>query len=114
MLDRLKDRIETSVKVNRFKDALGVTRIRLRRNPWPCLDKKYLVVGCESSGTTPISHLLLRHGAKRFLLEGVGGWVWDLYMSVFQGHSRVRDYPQLQLYDRLKVPGFAAILPQYV
>jgi len=114
MLKKLRDRIEKSVKINAVRDAVGVAGIRLRRRLWPCLDRKYLVVGCESSGTTPISHLLLRDGKARFLLEGYNTWVWDLYMSVYQGHSRVRDYPRLQLYDRIKVPGFAAILPQFV
>jgi len=114
MLEKLKERLERSVKLNYVRDAFGVARLRLRRKLWPCVDRKYLVVGCESSGTTPISHLLLRHGKGRFLLEGYNTWVWDLYMSVYQGHSRVRDWPRLQLYDRIKVPGFAAILPQFV
>lgn len=89
-------------------------RIRLRRNPWPCLKKQYLVVGCESSGTTPISHLLFRGGSLRFLIEGWNVWVWQVYKSTYQGRGSVREYPRLQLFDALKVPGFAAILEDYV
>jgi hypothetical protein len=115
MLVKLRDRVEKSVKINYVRDSLGVAALRLRRRQlWPCRDRKYLVVGCESSGTTPISHLLLRDGKSRFLLEGINNWVWDLYMSVYQSHTSVRDYPRLQAYDRIKVPGFAAILPQFV
>ena len=114
MFAKLKERFGKSVKINYLRDAVGVAGLKLARAPWPCLGRKYLVVGCESSGTTPISHLLLRNGSGRFLLEGINTWVWELYMSVYQGHSRVRDYPRLQLYDRIKVPGFAAILPQFV
>lgn len=95
-------------------DDIGEWRIRSRRNAWPCLARKYLVVGCESSGTTPISHLLFRTGSTRFLIEGDNPWVWQLYQSVYQGQSRIRDYPRLQLYDSIKVPGFAAILPQFL
>jgi hypothetical protein len=114
MFAKLKERFDKSVKINYLRDAVGVAKLRLARAAWPCLGRKYLVVGCESSGTTPISHLLLRDGKARFLLEGYNTWVWDLYMSVYQGHSRVRDYPRLQLYERIKVPGFAAILRQFV
>lgn len=113
-LKRLSTQLDKSVKVNRLRDAFGLAQMKLRRNLWPCLDKKYLVVGSESSGTTVISHLLLRHGAKRFLHESANPWVYDLYQSVYQGQRNVRDYPQLQLFDCLKVPGFATVLPEYV
>lgn len=99
-------------RLRRLADDVAEFRIRARRAPWPCVSRKYLVVGCESSGTTPISHLLFRTGPTRFLIEGDNPWVWALYQAVYQGHRRVRDYPRLQLYDSLKVPGFAAILPQ--
>ena len=101
-------------RLRRMADDVTELRIRSRRNAWPCLARKYLVVGCESSGTTPISHLLFRTGPTRFLIEGDNAWVWKLYQSVYQGHSQVRDYPRLQLYDSLKVPGFATILPQFL
>jgi hypothetical protein len=114
MATRLKERIDQSEKLNRLRNGVGVMLTRLQRNPWPCLDEKRLVVGCESSGTTPIGRMLLRDTSRRFLFEGNNTWVWDLYMSVYQGHSRVRDYPALQLFDGIKVPGFAAILEQIV
>ena len=95
-------------------DAIGERRIQMRRNAWPCDAKQYLVVGCQSSGTTPISHLLLKDACRRFLIEGEQNWVWDLCCSVYQGESQVRDYPRLQLFDGIKVPGFAAILDRYV
>jgi len=101
-------------RIRRGRDALRVWRLSARRNLWPCRDRKYLVVGCESSGTTPISHLLFRGQPGRFLIEGDERWVWDVYQCVYQGHRRVQDYPRLQLYESLKVPGFAAILPQFV
>ncbi len=100
-------------RCRRAMDDFAEWRIRHRNDCWPCTARKYLVVGCESSGTTPISHLLLRTGKFRFFVEGDNPWVWNLYQSVYQGHSQVSDYPRLQLYDAIKVPGFAAILPQF-
>ena len=114
MAPRLKERIDQSEKLNRLRNGVGVMLTRLQRNPWPCVNEKRLVVGCESSGTTPIGRMLLRDTSRRFLFEGNNTWVWDLYMSVYQGHSQVRDYPALQLFDGIKVPGFAAILEQFV
>jgi hypothetical protein len=114
MLSNIKNRFDESVKVHWAKDKFRLALLRLQRPLWPCPDRKILVVGCESSGTTVISHLLLRGGTGRFFFEGVNGWVWNAYESVYQGHRRMRDYPRLQLYDRIKVPGFAAILPQFI
>ena len=98
----------------RSVDAGKVYRIRRGKNSWPCSDKKYLLVGCESSGTSIISRLLFAGGNLRFLDEGIETWVWRAYMSIYQGESGVRDYPRLQLFDAVKVPGFAAILDKYV
>lgn len=98
----------------RVHDTFKLLRLRLQRSAWPCYARKYLVVGCESSGTTPISHLLFRGSGLRFLIEGEERWVWRAYMSIYEGHTRVRDYYRLQLFDCLKVPGFAAILDHFV
>ncbi|MFZ5759492.1 MAG: sulfotransferase family protein [Thermodesulfobacteriota bacterium] len=114
MKEEFMRRFNRSVKVNMVRDAFGVALLRLKPSLWPCMDKKYLVVGCESSGTTVISHLLLINKGARFLYEGYNIWVRDLYKSVYQGKSHVRDYPRLQLYDRMKIPGFASILPEFV
>jgi Sulfotransferase family len=88
---------------------------RLQQKPdlWPCMKKQFLVVGCESSGTTIIGHLLFNDGSRKFLLAGAP-WSWRIYMDVYRGRSSIRDYPRLQLYDGLKVPGFAAVLDKYV
>ena len=114
MSSNIRNRFNDSIKVNWAKDQFRLGLLRLRRTLWPCPDRKILVVGCESSGTTIISHLLLRDGRSRFLYDGINRWVWNAYKSIFHGDSRMRDYPRLQLYDRFKIPGFAAILPQYV
>ena len=95
-------------------DASRVLQIRLKRKAWPCCKKKFLLVGCESSGTSIAAHLLFRNAKMRFLNEGVENWVWQAYMSIYQGQSRVRDYPRLQIFDTIKVPGFAAILDKFV
>ena len=110
----LRDRIDQSVKLNRLRNWIGSIGVNMRRNPWPCYEERKLVVGCESSGTTPIGRMLLRDTSKRFMFEGNNSWVWDLYMSVYEGKSEIRDYPALQLFDGIKVPGFAAILPQFL
>lgn len=112
LLIEVQDKL--SRKIRRAGDALRVWRLSTQRDIWPCLERKHLVVGCESSGTTPISHLLFRGRPARFLIEGEQRWVWDVYKSVYQGRSRVEAYPRLQLFDNFKVPGFAAILPQFL
>jgi hypothetical protein len=81
---------------------------------WPCLDQKNLLVGSESSGTTAVANLLYQ-GVEhmRFLEEGDESWVWHAYQSVYQGHKTIRDYPRLQLFDAVKVPGFAVIIGEF-
>jgi len=97
-----------------LSDRAKVWWVKLKSEPWPCRDQKFVVVGCESSGTTIISHLLLNTGDLRFLLEGQQTWVWEALQRIYRGESTIREYPKLQLYDAWKVPGFAAILPQIV
>jgi Sulfotransferase family len=94
-------------------DWLRIGYLRWVPGQWPCRKQQFLVVGCESSGTTAIANLLFNDGRRRFLLGG-GRWTWQAYQDIYQGKSRVEDYPRLQLYDGLKVPGFAAILDKYV
>lgn len=94
-------------------DHFEVWRLQRKGELWPCTKRQYLVVGCESSGTTIIGHLLFNDGSRKFLLAGAP-WSWKIYMDVYQGLSTIRDYPRLQLYDGLKVPGFAAVLDKYV
>ncbi|MCH2179634.1 MAG: sulfotransferase domain-containing protein [Mariniblastus sp.] len=91
------------------------TRLRLfpsRFSQWPCLERKRLVVGCESSGTTIIAKSLFGKGRLRFLIEGQQSWVWDARSRIFQGLASFEDYPHLRLFDTWKVPGFAPVLPQ--
>jgi hypothetical protein len=76
--------------------------------------KRYLLVGCESSGTTPLAHMLFRGSVDRFLIEGRHPWVWDVYRSVYQRRATIRDFPRLRLFDAIKVPGFAVILEEFV
>lgn len=81
---------------------------------WPCRDRKYLMVGSESSGTTALSKLLfLEIDSIRFLEEGDQQWVWQAYRRIYRGEKRIEDYPRLQLFDAIKVPGFATIIPQF-
>ena len=82
---------------------------------WPCAEPKYLLVGAESSGTTAIADLLFEDvRGLRFLVEGGRqAWVWDVYKRVYQGQAAVRDFPRLQLFDAIKVPGFAMIIRQF-
>lgn len=94
-------------------DAIRVSQIRLNRKAWPCYKKKFLLAGCESSGTSIISRLLFANAKMRFLAEGAETWVWQAYMSIYQGQTRLRDYPRLQIFDAIKVPGFAAILDKF-
>lgn len=82
---------------------------------WPCMGRRYLLVGSESSGTTALADLLFRGiPGIRFLEEGNRqAWVWEAYKRVHQGKATIRDYPRLQLFDAIKVPGFAMIIEQF-
>lgn len=95
-------------------DALREKWIRLI-NKWPSPDKKFLLVGSESSGTTAVSDLLFKEVDNlRYLEEGEQQWVWDAYRSIYQKHMKVRDYPRLQLFDAIKVPGFSVIINEFL
>lgn len=96
----------------RITDGVRLLWLKWRRRAWPCRRRQFLVVGCESSGTTILADLLLNNGRLRVLTAG-GRWAWQLYMDVYRGRAKVQDYLRLQLYDGLKVPGFAAILDHY-
>lgn len=94
-------------------DHLRGAAIRLA-DRWPCRDHKHLLIGPESSGTTAVANLLyVGQDGLRFLDEGDEHWVWDTYQSVYEGRRRIYDSPRLQLFDTIKVPGFAVILPQF-
>jgi hypothetical protein len=81
---------------------------------WPCADGKYLLVGSESSGTTAVADFLFREVPDiRFLQEGRQPWVWDVHQRVYQGQAGIRDFPRLQLFDAIKVPGFAMIIEPF-
>lgn len=83
-------------------------------NRWPCPDPKLLLVGSESSGSTAIANLLfLGVPTLRFLEEGQNQWVWVAYQDIHRGRRQISDYPRLQLFDAIKVPGFAMILRQF-
>ena len=95
----------------RIRDAIELYRLR---NGPDAERQRYLLVSCESSGTTPVSHLLFLSGGHRFLIEGRQPWVWDVYMSVYQKRASIGDFPRLRLFDAIKVPGFATILEEFV
>ncbi|WP_339136548.1 MAG: sulfotransferase [Candidatus Electrothrix sp. GW3-4] len=81
---------------------------------WPCDKKVYLMVGSESSGTTAIANLLfLEIPGFRFLEEGEQQWVWEVYQDVYRKTKKISDYPKLVLFDAIKVPGFATIIPEF-
>lgn len=90
-------------------------RIIASQDRWPCPDAKYLLVGAESSGTTALADLLFEEVRSiRFLVEGGRqAWVWDAYQRVYAGQATIRDFPRLQLFDAIKVPGFAMIIEQF-
>ena len=97
-------------------DMADRTRASLIRalDRWPCTDRKYLLVGSESSGTTAVADFLFKgDSGVRYLQEGRQQWVWEVYQRVYAGQARVRDYPRLQLFDAIKVPGFAMIIKQF-
>jgi len=96
-----------------LSDLARLAPIRMFRR-WPCPDRKLLLVGSESSGSTAIANLLfLSVPTLRFLEEGQNQWVWSAYQQVHQGKQGITDYPRLQLFDAIKVPGFAMILQQF-
>jgi hypothetical protein len=83
-------------------------------NKWPCPDKKYLLVGSESSGTTAIANLLFVDvPSVRFFEEGHNQWIWDAYQKIYLRRQSIYDYPRLQLFDAIKVPGFATIIDEF-
>ncbi|MDH5387400.1 MAG: GNAT family N-acetyltransferase [Gammaproteobacteria bacterium] len=95
-------------------DYLKERWIRLS-NKWPSLEKKYLLVGSESSGTTAVSDLLFKEVDNlRYLEEGEQQWVWKAYRSVYQKNTSLRNYPRLQLFDAIKVPGFSVIINEFL
>lgn len=84
-------------------------------NRWPSQEKKYLLVGAESSGTTAVSDLLFRGVSDlRYLEEGEQQWVWDAYRSIYQHKRTLKEYPRLQLFDAIKVPGFSVIINEFL
>jgi hypothetical protein len=98
-------------------DATDRARSRLigAFDRWPCADRKYLVVGSESSGTTAVGSFLFEGtpGIRYFRESKRQSWVWDAYKRIHQGQATIRDYPRLQLYDAIKVPGFAMIIEPF-
>ncbi len=99
-------------KAWRYTDRARLRLFRRKYSHWPCLTKKRLVVGCESSGTTIIARCLFGKGHLRFLVEGEQSWVWQARSKIYQGLASFEDYPHLRLFDTWKVPGFAPVLPQ--
>ncbi len=82
---------------------------------WPSEEQKYLLVGSESSGTTAVSDLMFKEIENlRYLEEGEQKWVWEAYRSVYQKQKSLRDYPRLQLFDAIKVPGFSVIIDEFL
>lgn len=115
MPDQIAKKISRRLRLwwQECKDSMNTEIIKLL-NQWPSDKEIYLMVGSESSGTTAISSLLFQEiSGLRFLDEGRYPWVWDTYQEVYQGNMSIEDYPKLQLFDAIKVPGFAAILPQF-
>lgn len=99
---------------NGLLDFLKEKWVRLSNN-WPSHEKKYLLVGSESSGTTAVSDLLFKEvEGLRYLEEGEQQWVWEAYRSVYQKQVTLRNYPRLQLYDAIKVPGFSLIINEFL
>lgn len=111
LAERVKNRTDWIIR--EFADVSALVPIRLFHR-WPCRDRKLLLVGSESSGSTAIAKLLfLSSPSLRFLEEGYNQWVWNAYRQIYQGRRSIRDYPRLQLFDTIKVPGFATILRQF-
>jgi hypothetical protein len=103
-------RVETDDVVDRARGSLITALGR-----WPCTDRKYLVVGSESSGTTAVGTFLFEGtpGIRYFRESKRQAWVWDAYKRIYQGQASIREYPRLQLFDAIKVPGFAMIIQPF-
>lgn len=112
LVSRLSNRL--GEEYERFSEKMAILSLRFKASEWPSPRQQILLVGCESSGTTAISRLMLRDGTGRFLYEGGNHWVWDACNAIYQRQTTLRDYPRLQIYDRMKIPRFASILDQYV
>jgi hypothetical protein len=76
---------------------------------------RYLLVGAENSGTSAVANLLFVDiPGIRFFREGTRQtWAWDAHKSIYRGNAAIRDYPRLQLFDAIKVTGFATIFAQF-
>lgn len=75
---------------------------------------KYLLVGSESSGTTAVANLLFQdQPGIRYLEEGIESWVWGAYRDIYNKRKYIQDFPQLMLFDAIKVPGFSVILAEF-
>ena len=98
LVSRLSNRL--GEEYERFSEKMAILSLRFKASDWPSQQQQILLVGCESSGTTAISKLMLRDGTGRFLYEGGNHWVWDACNSVYQRRTTLRDYPRLQIYDR--------------
>ena len=72
-------------------DATDRARSRLigAFDRWPCADRKYLVVGSESSGTTAVGSFLFEGtpGIRCFRESKRQSWVWDAYKRIYQGQA---------------------------
>jgi hypothetical protein len=115
-LPPLPERIVRRVRLEAI-DAADRVRARLisALDRWPCTDRKILVVGSESSGTTAVGAFLFEGtpGIRYFRESKRQSWVWEAYKRIHQGRATIRDYPRLQLYDAIKVPGFAMIIEPF-
>lgn len=112
----IKDSVADKINIygNGALDYLKERWIRLS-DKWPSQEKKYLLVGSESSGTTAVSDLLFREvDGLRYLEEGEQQWIWEVYRSVYQKQTTLRSYPRLQLFDAIKVPGFSVIINEFL
>lgn len=103
-------RAETTDAIDRARG-----RVITALDRWPCTDPKYLLVGSESSGTTAVGTFLFEGTPGiRFFKEGSRqAWVWDAYKRIHMGTASIQDYPRLQLFDAIKVPGFAMIIEPF-
>ncbi len=112
----IKDSVADKINIygNGALDYLKERWIRLS-DKWPSHEKKYLLVGSESSGTTAVSELLFKEVKDlRYLEEGEQQWIWEAYRSVYQKQTTLRSYPRLQLFDAIKVPGFSVIINEFL